>query len=568
MNLKTIMIQGSLGILLTAGLSAFSNSNVLASPFIWPGSVDITDAIRIPCDQEEITVTIPEGEYVPYDVKPYDNELVSAECETIPGACYVSESEPGTVSLEVTIGDGYNVWKQSLTESDSGELYTQKNLEIRPDLISDYVSKVSDTAKNELLNMTELYAYAWYTSSPDQTVYDNVFEKTESGVVRVEESLPSEMIGYQIQDYDGDNQMELLTVRSDVLEGSCRLILQMYEVKGQTVNWASNVIVNMPAFATGIGKIRVYSRNLDGKILIGCDQYEEGFLWDGTTLKTSYYWYDGETFVYDSSTDIIGSSVDDNYVKQQLSVIGLDENQVKEMTGGKTAYDCLPGTELIVETIVDSDFNLYIPWSDSAAVGDRQTVGTVKIVNYGWYPDQEMMDVQNMETTQNAETTQNTETAPANLQTTNITEQLAEQADYLYIISEFERMQIDQTYYLIPDENHTQYDCYQTDGTYISTITYGNAKSIVDTAMTGNSELPTGQRVMLVWNSPYGLCAYSRTYKDYNPWYGTDENGNSVEYAPDIAQLPYMLDENEIRSELESLNLPAEIVVPTSQKIE
>lgn len=73
---------------------------------------------------------------------------------------------------------------------------------------------------------------------------------------------------------------------------------------------------------------------------------------------------------------------------------------------------------------------------------------------------------------------------------------------------------------------------------------------------------------MLVWDSPYGLCAYSRTYKDYNSWYGVDENGNSIEYAPDIAQLPYMMNEDEIRLELESLNLPDEIVIPKSQKTE
>ena len=73
---------------------------------------------------------------------------------------------------------------------------------------------------------------------------------------------------------------------------------------------------------------------------------------------------------------------------------------------------------------------------------------------------------------------------------------------------------------------------------------------------------------MIVWNSPYGLCAYSRTYKDSNPWYSFDENGNSVEHAPDVSQLPYMLDESEIRWELECLELPEDIVIPISQKTE
>ena len=47
-------------------------------------------------------------------------------------------------------------------------------------------------------------------------------------------------------------------------------------------------------------------------------------------------------------------------------------------------------------------------------------------------------------------------------------QQLSAQADYLYIIGDFEIMQIYSMYYLIPDEGVTKYDCYQTDGNYIS----------------------------------------------------------------------------------------------------
>ena len=59
-------------------------------------------------------------------------------------------------------------------------------------------------------------------------------------------------------------------------------------------------------------------------------------------------------------------------------------------------------------------------------------------------------------------------------------------------------------------------------------VPYGNAKTIIDNTMVSDGfNLPSGEREMIVWNSPYGLCAYSRTYKDYYPWYSVDENGNS-----------------------------------------
>ena len=125
------------------------------------------------------------------------------------------------------------------------------------------------------------------------------------------------------------------------------------------------------------------------------------------------------------------------------------------------------------------------------------------------------------------------------------------------------------TYYLIPDEGVTKYDCYQTDGNYISSIPYGNAKTIIDNTMVSDGfNLPSGEREMIVWNSPYGLCAYSRTYKDYYPWYSVDENGNSIENYPDVSQMPYELNEDDIRQELEILGLPENIVIPTSNKTE
>ena len=66
------------------------------------------------------------------------------------------------------------------------------------------------TAIKELANMNALYENAWSLDYPQQATYDNILEKTESGAAQAVNMLPSAALGYQIKDYDGDDQMELL----------------------------------------------------------------------------------------------------------------------------------------------------------------------------------------------------------------------------------------------------------------------------------------------------------------------------------------------------------------------
>lgn len=242
--------------------------------------------------------------------------------------------------------------------------------------------------KSELANMNTLYEYAWSLDYPQQATYDNILEKTESGAAQAVNMLPSAALGYQIKDYDGDDQMELLVVRSDTTQESnqSQLIFQIYEASEGNIVLASEITADMPSFVTGVGKIRVYSRNMGDKIVIGCDQYEEGLLWDGLTLKTSYYDYNGSVLNYNSGTNVMGSIIESDYMKQQFGVIGLNENQIAQIGGDKTVYDCVAGTELITETKVNSDSNIYISWVSSALQGDMQAVGTATITCYSWFP--------------------------------------------------------------------------------------------------------------------------------------------------------------------------------------
>lgn len=50
------------------------------------------------------------------------------------------------------------------------------------------------------------------------------------------------------------------------------MIFQIYEASEGNIVLASEITADMPSFVTGVGKIRVYSRNMGDKIVIGCDQ--------------------------------------------------------------------------------------------------------------------------------------------------------------------------------------------------------------------------------------------------------------------------------------------------------
>lgn len=94
-------------------------------------------------------------------------------------------------------------------------------------------------------------------------------------------------------------------------------------------------------------------------------------------------------------------------------------------------------------------------------------------------------------------------------------------------------------------------------------IPHANAKIIVDQAMgEGQGLLCTGERCMIIWDSPYGLCAYDRYYRDYNSTYTADSNGEIVEVPVDMSGLKYTLDETVVANMANALN----ITVPHSDR--
>ena len=125
-----------------------------------------------------------------------------------------------------------------------------------------------------------------------------------------------------------------------------------------------------------------------------------------------------------------------------------------------------------------------------------------------------------------------------------------DRADYLCIDQNEATGQILLYFYLCSGSNG-MYDSIACDNEYLECGPSGNAKELVDRSLSGElGVLPGyGNKKTIVWNSPYGICAYSRSQSQY--WNGT--NGE------------YMLNEDEIYQMLNTMGVPVEMV-PNSQR--
>lgn len=125
-----------------------------------------------------------------------------------------------------------------------------------------------------------------------------------------------------------------------------------------------------------------------------------------------------------------------------------------------------------------------------------------------------------------------------------------DRSDYLCIDQNEATGQILLYFYLCPGSNG-MYNSIACDNEYLECGPSGNAKELVDRSLSGElGVLPGyGNKKTIVWNSPYGICAYSRSQSQY--WNGT--NGE------------YMLNEDEIYQMLNTMGAPVEMV-PNSQR--
>ena len=151
---------------------------------------------------------------------------------------------------------------------------------------------------------------------------------------------------------------------------------------------------------------------------------------------------------------------------------------------------------------------------------------------------------------QTQETTAYTPTGTTGNAAAIVNPAVRDRSDYLCIDQNEVTGQILLYFYLCPGSNG-MYNSIACDNEYLECGPSGNAKELVDRSLSGElGVLPGyGNKKTIVWNSPYGICAYSRSQSQY--WNGT--NGE------------YMLNEDEIYQMLNTMGVLVEMV-PNSQR--
>lgn len=298
--------------------------------------------------------------------------------------------------------------------------------------------------------------------------------------------------------------------------------------------------------------------------LIGYDLwYYLSYIADGTNVSTELFQYDGMTLSKVDSYGISGSSgfedadIVGNYAKR--GIYNVDD--VVLLNGATTACQYLATSEVFVELknkLLSYDADAYTEWTNTGR-SNPYLLGSTYVRNCCWLPEgtadriwgaqqlpqQTVLRAQQLEQKQ----TQLSATFDA--------------ADYMYVSYGYGDQGISEIFYLVPNVEKTIYQCYDAEGNLSYTIPYANAKIIVDQAMgEGQGLLCTGERCMIIWDSPYGLCAYDRYYRDYNSTYTADSNGEIVEVPVDMSGLKYTLDETVVANMANALN----ITVPHSDR--
>ena len=204
--------------------------------------------------------------------------------------------------------------------------------------------------------------------------------------------------------------------------------------------------------------------------------------------------------------------------------------------------DNLPFTEIPETEEVTED-------SEASSEGTEQTTSEDLSINANTNSNMENADI--TETySQTQETTAYTPTGTTGNAAAIVNPAIRDRSDYLCIDQNEATGQILLYFYLCPGSSG-MYDSISCDNEYLECGPSGNAKELVDRSLSGDlGVLPGyGDKKTIVWNSPYGICAYSRSKSQYL-------NGTNGEY---------MLNEDEIYQMLNTMGAPVEMV-PNSQK--
>lgn len=167
----------------------------------------------------------------------------------------------------------------------------------------------TSSTSDYLKNMNQLYEFAWSLQYPQEGPYDIWLVHDEQGITKSQSNFPQSVLGYQIEDFDQDNQMELLIVSQEGEESGLKL--QMYEAENGIVSLQSEIVVDGSAVLPEEGIVRCYSfLNDQNQRTIGFDIWSYvGYVADGTTILTELFQYDGMSLAKQDGYSVSGSSI-------------------------------------------------------------------------------------------------------------------------------------------------------------------------------------------------------------------------------------------------------------------
>lgn len=404
--------------------------------------------------------------------------------------------------------------------------------------------------------MRLLYEYAWGLQYASNGPYDILLTAGAEGWIQAKCSIPDAAWGYQVRDFDGDSFPELLVAGS--VPNSSGLHLQMYEIINGLVVLQSDIFTEQRAVIPEEGFLKCYSCMTEQEQrLIGYDYYCNGCcISDGVSLSTELFRYDGVILSKVDGYSADGSSIEPEAVAagcyDHLGVCNVDTAAL--ISGLISGGQYFSSSEVFVELeneIIDYNWESYSQWLGSGKK-EPYLLGGAYLRERCWLPDSVV-----------SRTWGRQQIPQRIIQTQEKFHAIVDAADYLYM-SYSDEGKITNLYYLLPDAAKTVYQCYDADGKLCYTIPYNNAKGIVDQSLgMGADGLPSnGGYSMVIWDSPYGLCAYEHYYREYYPSYTIAESGEVIEIPADISALKYNLDENSVANIVNSWKL----TVPHSQR--
>ena len=73
----------------------------------------------------------------------------------------------------------------------------------------------TSSTSDYLKNMNQLYEFAWSLQYTQEGPYDIWLVHDEQGITKSQSNFPQSVLGYQIEDFDQDNQKELLVASQE-----------------------------------------------------------------------------------------------------------------------------------------------------------------------------------------------------------------------------------------------------------------------------------------------------------------------------------------------------------------